>query len=154
MVSDAKIVHDTIHASQLVNVPISEIWDAYEDTSRRAIWGVPDGDSIIYEESRFYEGGQDRYRCGPADSLRYCVQLEYVKIVRGELIVYTETVRDGGCTLSSSLVTWDFTQREGGIAVSITCQVVSFIGREMIDGNRNGHETTLEQLVSYLGEGT
>ena len=69
-----------------------------------------------------------------------------------ELIVYAETVSNEGCPLATGLVTWEFEPESVGTLITITSQIVSFVGTGMIDGNRYGHTKALEQLRRHLAE--
>lgn len=51
---------------------------------------------------------------------------------------------------ATALITWAFTEVPDGAYVSVSDQLVSFVGAEMIDGSRNGHRIALEQLGVFL----
>lgn len=144
--------HDTIRLTQHVDASVADVWEAYADSAARARWSVPAGEKMVYEQSDFREGGHDRYRCGPPETLDFHAETEYTRIVPNELVVYTETVRNEGQTLATGLVTWEFEPDDRGTLVTVTSQVVSFIGPGMIDGNRNGHTKALEQLGRHLAD--
>lgn len=145
--------YDTLRLSQHVDAPVLEVWEAYADSTTRARWSVPAGEKMVYDESDFQEGGRDRYRCGSPESLEFHAEVEYVKIVPQELVVYMETVRNEGKPLATGTVNWEFELDGTGTLVTVTNQVVSFVGVGMIDGNRNGHTKALEQLRQHLEEG-
>lgn len=142
--------HDTVRVTQHVDATATEVWEAYADSSKRAQWSVPAGEKMVYDESSFREGGRDRYRCGSPENLEFHAEAEYTKIVPQELIVYTETVRKESQPLATGLVTWEFEPGSTGTLVTITNQVVSFVGIGMIDGNRHGHMKALQQLSRHL----
>lgn len=144
------IVHDTIKLTRVIDAPVAEVWEAYADSTKRTQWSVPAGEGMVYDESDFREGGRDRYRCGPPDTLAFHAETEYTKVVPRELVVYTETVRSEGQPLATGVLTWEFSPDTGGTLVSITNHVVSFVGAGMIDGNHNGHTKALEQLGQFL----
>lgn len=144
--------HDTINLTQVIDVPVAEVWEAYADSAKRAQWGVPAGEGMVYDESDFREGGRDRYRCGPPDTLEFHAETEYTRIVPRELVVCTETVRSGGQPLATAVLTWEFASDGAGTLVTITSQVVSFVGAGMIEGNRNGHTKALKQFGQFLAE--
>lgn len=146
--------HDTIRVTQHVDAPVTEVWQAYADSTRRAQWSAPTGEKMVYDESSFREGGRDHYRCGPPENLEFHAEAEYTKIVPKDLIVYVETVSQDGQPLAAGLVTWEFEPEGAGTLVTVTNQVVSFVGVGMIDGNRNGHTKALEQLTWHLAATT
>lgn len=146
------LARDTVRLSVRVDAQVQTVWTAYSDSAARAQWGVPAGEAMVYDESDFREGGRDRYRCGPPESLDVEAQVEYTRIVPHELVVYTETVRTAGQPLATGVVSWEFAADGDGTVVSVVSQVVSFVGEPMIDGTRNGHAKALDQLGEYASE--
>lgn len=143
-------IHDTVSLTRCVDASAAEAWAAYADPGKRAKWSVSAGEAMVYDESDFREGGRDRYRCGPPETLEFHAEAEYTRIVPEELIVCTETVRTEGRSLATSIVAWEFTPHGGKTLVEVTAQVVSFVGQGMIDGTRDGHAKALEQLEEFL----
>lgn len=143
-------VHATLTLDRRVNAPIAAVWEAYADPAERARWSVPAGEALVYDEADFREQGRDRYRCGPPETLEFHVAVEYLRIVPQKLICYSETVRTAEQPLATSLLTWVFDPAGDESLVSITCQLVSFVGQGMVDGNRNGHAKALAQLSEFL----
>lgn len=145
-------IHDTVRVTRSLNAPLTAVWDAYADVSQRVRWAVPEGEGMVYETSDFREGGRDLYRCGEVETLEFYAEVEYTRIVPSETIVYVETVKMGSVALGTSLVTWHFESRDEDedTVVTVTSQIVSFVGTEMITGNRNGHTVVLEQLERLL----
>lgn len=47
-------------------------------------------------------------------------------------------------------MTWVFDPAGDETLVTITCQLVSYVGQGMVDGNRNGHAKALAQLSEFL----
>lgn len=105
---------------------------------------------MVYDDSDFREGGRDTYRCGPLDSLDFHAATEYVRIEPESLIVYSETVKTPDQILAAGLLTWEFQEDGSGTIIKLTCQVTSFVGQGMIEGNRNGHTKALDQLETFL----
>ena len=146
------LVHETITLSRRLPFPCAEVWNAYADTARRRVWGVPAGEGIEYDAEDFREGGRDRYRCGPLGSLDFLVEAQYLRVVEQQLIVYAETVWTNGTPLASALVSWALEPKRGATQVSVTSQVTSFVGAGMIEGSRSGHRIVLAQLGRFLAD--
>jgi len=144
--------HDTIRLTHHIDASVADVWEAYADSAARARWSVPAGEKIVYDQSDFREGGHDRHRCGPPETLDFHAETEYTRIVPNELVVYTETVKNEGQPLATGLVTWEFEPDDEGTLVTVTSQAVSFVGSGMIDGTRNGHTKALEQLSRHLAD--
>lgn len=144
------IAHDTLTFSQTITAPLSAAWDAFADSTQRAVWGVPKGETQIYDESDFRFGGRDTYRCGPPQDLKFHGVVGYVQIIPKSLIVHTDTVTAGGQLLATAILTWQFETKGETTLIRLTAQVTSFIGSDMIDGHRNGHTKALEQLRDFV----
>ena len=144
------LVHETIALSRRIPFPCAEIWNAYADTARRCVWGVPAGEGIEYAIEDFREGGRESYRCGPLGSLDFHVETQYLRVVEQQLIVYAETVSTNGTPLASALVSWTLEPLGDSTQVCVTSQVASFVGAGMIEGSRSGHRIVLAQLGAFL----
>jgi len=144
------IAHETLTISRTIAAPVADLWDAYADAAIRAQWSVPEGEAMVYDAADFREGGRDLYRCGPPEALEFHAVVDYVRIVPHRLIVYAERVRTDEQALAAGLLTWEFEEHGDGTRVVITCQMASFVGEGMIEGNRNGHTAALDQLEKLL----
>lgn len=147
------LVHDTLTFSQKIDAELSTVWHAFADATQRAQWSVPAGEAMIYEQVAFEVGGRDRYRCGPPESLDFINVVDYALIVRESLVVYTEFVATDEQPLSVSVLSWSFMDDGGCTDISVTCQVTSFVGDGIIEGNRNGHTKALSQLEGFVMRG-
>ncbi len=146
----SSVAHDTLTFEQSVNASLSAVWDAFADSTQRAVWGVPAGEAQVYDESNFLVGGHDKYRCGPPEKLGFHGIVDYVHIVPPSLIVHTDTVTAEGQVLAVALLTWQFDALDDTTTIRLTDQVISFVGADMIEGHRNGHTKALEQLKDFL----
>ncbi|MDQ0094509.1 SRPBCC domain-containing protein [Paeniglutamicibacter psychrophenolicus] len=142
-------VHATLTFSATMPTSPFELWDAFADASLRAAWSVPEGDQMVYDQSQFFVGGRDGYRCGPKGNMNFDGRVEYLKIVPGQLLVHTDMVHSGGTPLSAALLTWSFVPAGHETRLDLTVQVTSFVGAAMIEGNRNGHGIALAQLAVF-----
>ncbi len=52
--------------------------------------------------------------------------------------------------MAVALLSWELEDLGDRTRVSVIDQVTSLVGPGMIDGHRNGHNTTLDQLADYL----
>lgn len=143
-------IHETISLTRRLSESRESVWGAYADSNKRAVWSVPAGEEMVYSNSDFRVDGGDSYRCGTPDTLEFQAKVDYVRIVPEELIVYTESVFRDSELLSTALVTWEFEANNDGTLVTLTSQVISFVGAGMIEGTDNGHSKALDQLLHYL----
>jgi len=146
--SHIALTHDTIRATEVLDASVADVWEAYEDTAVRAQWSVPAGEMLVYDADNFTTGGRATYRCGTPGTLQFHAAVEYTLIDPPRLVVYTETLRAADQLLATSLVTWQFEQESAGTRVVVISQVTSYVGRQMIEGNQNGHRIALEQLAA------
>jgi len=63
---------------------------------------------------------------------------------------YSDTVHRDGELMAVALLSWELEDLGDRTRVSVIDQVTSLVGPGMIDGHRNGHNTTLDQLADYL----
>lgn len=141
---------ETLHLTTQIARPVGDVWAAFADTETRERWSAPAGEALVYDFDEFRTGGRARYRCGIPGELQFCATIDYVAIEEAAFAVHTDTVWHGNDLLATGLITWAFSDAPEGTAVSITAQVVSFVGADMIDGSRNGHRIALEQLRAFL----
>lgn len=143
------VVHDTIQFTEHIAAPVARVWQALADAAERAVWSAPAGERMEYHADDFREGGVDRYRCGPPETMEFHAEVGYTKIVPSLFIGYTETVT-AGQPLATALVTWQLAPTGAGTDITLTSQVVSYVGQGMVDGQRNGHRIALTQLAQRL----
>jgi uncharacterized protein YndB with AHSA1/START domain len=142
--------HATITLEHSYAAPIEKVFAEFADPVARARWSTPSGDELIYDEADFRIGGRDRFRCGPKGDPRFFGETFYHVLVPNQRVVSTETVDSGGHRLAVALTTLDFEATGNGATLTITVQVVSFVGPGMIEGYESGNRSALEGLVSHL----
>jgi uncharacterized protein YndB with AHSA1/START domain len=146
-------LHATLVFERDIPAPVEAVYAAFADPAARADWGTPsDTAVVIYDESDFREGGQDRFRCGPkADPYIHGVT-RYLDIVAGHRVVSSETITMDGKRLCTSLTTLELTPDGKNTKLKHTTQLASFIGQDMIKGHQTGHNASLDNLVRYFRE--
>lgn len=130
--------------------PVAEVWRAYTDTSGQQEWGVPDGEELVFDLDDLRSGGTAVYRCGTPGELEFTADIDYLCVEHERFIVQSDTVRNGASLLSASLLTTAFEAANEGTRLTITDQVVSFVGPDMLEGHRNGHAIVLRQFADHL----
>lgn len=148
--SHIELAHDTIRIDHIINAPLTAVWDAHQVTELRSRWSVPDGEDMIYSLDDFRPGGRATYRCGTPGVLEFYADIAYLVIEPRELLVYTETVRRGKQLLATGTVSWEFIDEGTAVRAVVTNQVTSYVGQDMVEGNRNGHTIALRQLATML----
>lgn len=141
---------ETIQLSTEIPRPRGDVWAAFADTVTRQRWGAPAGEELLYDRDDLRTGGSAEYRCGSPESLEFSAAIDYIRVAEEALVVHTETVWRGDALLATGMITWTFSGVPAGTLVTIVNHVVSFVGADMIEGNRNGHRIALEQLRALL----
>jgi len=97
-------------------------WSDFE-LKRRWISCHPDW-RVLEDSFDFVQGGGERMRWTMPDGQEQALLLHYLEIHPGERIVYAYTMLAGGCSISSSLVTVEFTAEDGKTLMTWTEQAV------------------------------
>lgn len=144
--------HATICLERTYDAPPERVFAEFADPLARARWSAPGDDAMTYDEADFRAGGRDLFRCGPKGDLKFRGETRYHVIAPNRRVVSSETLDAGSQSLGVSLTTLDFELVAAGTKLTVTVQVVSFVGRGMIDGYESGNRSALENLARHLGE--
>lgn len=143
-------LHDTLRFTREIDQPIDTVWAAYADVDNRSQWSVPSGEQVIYDAADFTAGGQDSYRCGPPGDLANVGTHHYYLIKAPRRLIFSDTIRRDGQLMAVAVLTWQLEPNDHGTQITIVDQVTSLVGQGLIDGHRNGHKETLDELVRWL----
>lgn len=131
--------------------PPARVFSEFADPLARARWSPPSGDVLIYDEADFRAGGRDLFRCGPQSDPKFRGETLYHLIVPNERVISSEILDVGDHRLAVSLTTLDFASEGNNTKLTLTVQMISLAGQELIDGYRSGNKSALENLASHLG---
>lgn len=146
------VQHATFVFERASDAPVDRVFAALANPVERAQWGVPsDQAALVYEQADFREGGSDVFRCGPKHDPQYRGVTTYLDIVQNERIVTTELVEEHGRKLLATMSTTMLAPRGTGTDITVTVQVLSLAGEDMIKGAKNGTGASLDNLVKMLG---
>src|ERR1700730_9513767 len=145
-----KSQHATIKLEHLYPAPLERVFSEFANPVVRARWSAPSEDVLIYDEADFSTGGKDVFRCGPKGDPRFRGETRYLLVVPNACVVSSETLDMDGPRLSVSLTTLDFEPTEDATNLTVTVQMVSFVGPEMIRGYESGNKSALENLSQHL----
>jgi len=145
-----KLQHATITLQHSYSAPPERVFAEFADPVARARWSAPSNDVLIYDEADFRIGGKDVFRCGPKGDPKFGGETRYLDIVPNERVVSSETVDVSGERLAVALTTLDFEPTEDGTNLTITIQVVSFVGPDMIHSYESGNKSALKNLSQHL----
>jgi uncharacterized protein YndB with AHSA1/START domain len=145
-----KLQHATITLQHSYSAPLERVFSEFADPAARARWSAPSNDVLIYDEADFRIGGKDVFRCGPKADPKFRGETRYLDIVPNARVVSSETVDMGGERLAVALTTLDFEPTEDGTNLTVTIQVVSFVGPDMIHSYESGNKSALKNLSQHL----
>jgi uncharacterized protein YndB with AHSA1/START domain len=147
---NGKPQYATIALERSYAAPLERVFSEFADPVARARWSAPSEDVLIYDEVDFRIGGKDVFRCGPKGNPRFRGETRYLLIVPNARVVSSETVHMDGQCLAVSLTTLDFERTQDATNLTVTVQIVSFVGPGMIHGSESGYKSALENLSQHL----
>ena len=145
-----KLQHATIKLEHSYSAPLERVFSEFGDPVARAGWSTPSNDALIYDEADFRVGGKDVFRCGPKGDPKFRGETRYLHIVPNARVVSSETVQMDGQHLAVALTTLDFEPTEDGTNLTVTVQMVSFVGPDMIHAYESGNKSALKNLSTHL----
>jgi uncharacterized protein YndB with AHSA1/START domain len=151
--TQSNILHVTLVFERDIPATVERVFAAFANPDTRVEWGAPsDRTALIYDEAEFHEGGQDRFRCGPKVDPNIHGTTRYLDIIPNHRIVSSETIAIGGKRLCVSLSTLELTREGDKTKLKTTTQLVSFIGEDMVKGQKSGTNASLDNLMRYLSK--
>ena len=145
-----KLQHATIKLEHSYSAPLERVFSEFADPVTRARWSAPSNDALIYDEADFRIGGKDVFRCGPKGDPKFRGETRYLNIIPNAHVVFSETVETDGQRLAVALTTFVFEPTDGGTNLTITVQMISFVGPDMIHAYESGNKSALENLSLHL----
>jgi uncharacterized protein YndB with AHSA1/START domain len=146
-----KTLHATLVFERQIPAPVEKVFTAFADPVARTEWGAPsDAAVLIYDETDFREGGQDRFRCGSKANPNIHGTTRYLEIIANRRVVSSETIVTDGLRLCASLATLELTPDGEKTKLKSTIQLASFIGEDMVKGHERGNNVSLDNLVQYF----
>jgi uncharacterized protein YndB with AHSA1/START domain len=147
---NGKLQHATITLQHAYSAPLERVFSEFADAVARARWSAPSPDELIYDEADFRIGGKDVFRCGPKGDPKFRGETRYLDIVPNVRVVSSETVDVDGQRHAVALTTLDFEPTGDGTNLTVTIQMVSFVGPDMIHGYESGNKSALKSLSRHL----
>ncbi|GIT92842.1 hypothetical protein JANAI62_33000 [Jannaschia pagri] len=145
----------TLVFSRLLPASPQRTYDALIDPAARQIWGPPDADSVVLidGDQPVVEGGRETSRCGPKDNPYVTVLTDWIILAPGSRLTYAETLVAEGAPLGVTLATADLEPDANGTRLTLTLQIVSYVGSEMLAEFEGGWTHAITNLEVYVSEG-
>jgi uncharacterized protein YndB with AHSA1/START domain len=134
------------------SAPVERVFSQFADPVARAGWSAPSEEVLVYDESDFRVGGKDVFRCGPNGNSKFRGETRYLQIVPNKRVVSSETLDTDDHLLAIALTTLEFEPTKDGTKLTVTVQIVSFVGPDLIRGYESGNKSALKNLSQHLGE--
>lgn len=144
--------HATIMLEHSYSAPVERVFSQFADPVARAGWSAPSEEVLVYDESDFRVGGKDVFRCGPNGNPKFRGETRYLQIVPNKRVVSSETLDTDDQPLAIALTTLEFEPTKDGTNLTVTVQIVSFVGPDLIRGYESGNKSALKNLSQHLGE--
>jgi uncharacterized protein YndB with AHSA1/START domain len=149
--ADQGLKHETLTIERICAAPVERVFTAFADAAERASWGNPsESSAFAYDEVDFREGGVDVFHCGDRNDPQYRGVTRYYDIAPNQRIVSSEVVEVQGKKLLITMATVTFEPQGAGTKVTVTAQLTSLAGEQMLNGARIGHNAALDNLVAAM----
>jgi uncharacterized protein YndB with AHSA1/START domain len=130
---------------------VARVFAALANPVERASLGTPsENATLVYDETDFRVGGHDIFRCGSKADPEYRGVTTYYDIVPGQRIISSEIIKMGDVKLLISLSTTVLAPEKAGTKVTVTIQLISLGGDDMLEGAETGYNASLDNLAKAM----
>lgn len=145
---NSKLHVETVVMERTYRASPARVFAAWSNPEARKEWGRPSPEVIIvYDRADFRVGGVDDSRCGTPDDLRFRAVVRYMEIEQDRRIIFAEHVTESGAARAAALITVDLEAVDAATKLTLTLQISSIDGPEMLQGYRQGWEPSLDNLA-------
>ena len=144
------IEFDTITFSRDIACSPEHLFKVMTDRTARETWGAPsDAAAIIIDEFDLRPGGQEIARCGPRAAPEFRTVTDFHVIDPPNVLISTETLEVGGALVSVSQCTSEITGSQGQSSLTVTLQIASLEGSDLLADYTSGWTAALDTLARY-----
>lgn len=130
------------------DAPASQIWRAFEDPVRLALWFGPEGLNTEIRSFEFKVGGEYELVMIAEDGRQFPLTGRFVEIATGHRLVMTWLWLMPDATGIETLVTFELNVDGDGTQLTLTHE--RFADADNAAGHGEGWESTLRKLTAYL----
>lgn len=141
----------TLCLNRAIKAAPDTVYDALIDPAARSVWGPPGEGHVVQIKGQPdpAPGVRETSRCGPSDNPYVTVLTDWVLMERPARLVLAETLMAEGAPLGVSLACYDVIDSEGGTDLTVTIQIMSFVGEEMLSEFEGGWTHALDNFARY-----
>lgn len=145
-------VHDTVVVKRSYPASPARVFAAWSDPAALVRWYTPGDDSwssrIVAHDFRV--GGVKQISFGPRDGVQYFEDCRYEDIVADRRLCFSMTIARSEERITTSMVTVELLEIEGGTEVVVTDQLVILDGGDTEREREKGWGETLDKLTLAL----
>jgi uncharacterized protein YndB with AHSA1/START domain len=145
------VSHDTFVIDRTYPASPQRVFTAFSDVAAKARWWGDPNDQDTPQEIDFRVGGRETtIGTAPDGSVTFGYCALYQDIVQDERIVYTYDMTLDGRRISVSVATLEFLPIPDGTRLIVTEQGVYLDGLDTVQARREGTDSLMSQLDTYL----
>lgn len=147
MSSTSSIVRDTIRIERTYPVSPDQVFRIWESVEARARWMKPFPEmDLFYDRSEFRVGGTDIYRCGHEGHFNWAAEVQYLDIVTGRRLIYSERMAEEGVPQCASIVSVELFAKGKETLQVVTIDVLALDGSTLLDGYAGSWNAVLDNI--------
>jgi uncharacterized protein YndB with AHSA1/START domain len=151
MITKSSISRDTIVIEKTYRASPDRVFHAWEDVQTRARWSKPFPEmDLVYDRHDFRIGGTDVYRCGLDGHFNWEAEMQYLDIVRGKRLIYSERMAEENKPQSASIVAVELFAKGGETLQIVTIDVLTLDGSTMLEGYAGSWNSVLDNIAAEL----
>ncbi|MBM7066638.1 SRPBCC domain-containing protein [Actibacterium sp. 188UL27-1] len=145
----------TITLTRQLNCEPDQLFGLLSSPEARSVWGTP-SETAVFDilESDIRPGGHELARCGPSEHPEFLARTDFHIVEAPSRMICTETVFVEEAAISVSLVTLDVIGRDTACDLTMTAQIASLRGSDMVTGYNDGWGAALNKLVELSRQTT
>lgn len=147
------LIHDTIVVRRGLDMPVCDIFRAWQDTSQLEAWCYPGNANWTsrIEAHDFVVGGVKRAVFGPEGEVPYVEESCYLDIRAGRHIINSERIwASDGRLISASLISVEFAKTAKGCELVVSDQITLLDDNDTPEQRRAGWNEVLDRLEPFL----
>ncbi len=145
--TQSSIARNTLVLERTYEATPEQVFRAWEDVEARSRWSKPWPEmDLVYDRHDFRVGGRDAYRCGLDGDFNWAAEVQYLDIVPGKRLVYSERMAEEGKPQSVALIAVEFFQKGKETLQTVSIDMLTLDGSTMFEGYAASWEPVLDNI--------